>query len=93
MGVQQATTLRQGGGERLRISIVRSISHQYAGPPHSLRLLLRPRRERPRSHAAEQRDELAAFQIIELHSIPASQDRVAGYRIDGDQSVGVAGLA
>src|SRR5262252_2627553 len=33
--------------------------------------LLRPRRERPRGRrAAEQRDELAPFQLIELHSVP-----------------------
>src|SRR5215467_14123329 len=32
------------------------------------RRLLRARRERPRSHAAEQRDELAPSQWIELHS-------------------------
>jgi hypothetical protein len=42
------------------------------------------RRERPRGgRAAEQRDELAAFQLIELHSIPASQGRIAGYRTGG----------
>ena len=47
--------------------------------------LLRPRRERPhRRRAAEQRDELAAFQLIELHSIPVSQGRIVGYRIGED---------
>jgi hypothetical protein len=47
--------------------------------------LLRARRERPDGGgAAEQRDEIAAFQLIELHSIPASQGRVAGYRIASD---------
>src|SRR5262245_16561189 len=42
--------------------------------------LLRARRERPRGRAAEQRDELAAYQLIEWHSIPASQgrSRIAG---------------
>jgi hypothetical protein len=36
--------------------------------------LLRARRERPRSRcAAEKRDELAPFQLIELHSIPVNQ--------------------
>jgi hypothetical protein len=46
-------------------------------------------RERPGSCcAAEQRDELAAFQLIELHSIPASRGRVAGYRIGNGQSAG-----
>jgi hypothetical protein len=34
---------------------------------------LRARRERPCRRAAEQRDELASFQLIELHSVPASQ--------------------
>jgi hypothetical protein len=43
---------------------------------------LRPRRHR----AAEQRDELASFQVIEFHSIPHSQGRIAGYRIGVDQS-------
>jgi hypothetical protein len=34
--------------------------------------LLRARRERPGSRrAAEQRDELASFQLIELHSVPS----------------------
>jgi hypothetical protein len=32
--------------------------------------LLRARRERPRRRAAEQRYELAPFQLIELHSGP-----------------------
>jgi hypothetical protein len=33
--------------------------------------LLRPRRERPRSRrAAEERDELAPFQLIEMHQMP-----------------------
>jgi len=36
----------------------------------------------------EQRDELASSQWIELHSIPASQGRIAGYRIGEDQSGG-----
>src|SRR5262249_14417525 len=35
--------------------------------------VLRARRERPRRRATEQGDELAAFQLIELHSVPASQ--------------------
>src|SRR5262245_45367319 len=55
----------------------------------SLRRLLCARRERPRGSAAEQRDELAPFQLIELHSVP-SQGPIAGYRISEDQSGGVA---
>jgi hypothetical protein len=58
-------------------------------PDHRNRLL-RARRQRPRGRrAAEQRDEIASFQLIELHSIPASQGRVAGYRIASDQSAGM----
>src|SRR5260370_26415292 len=45
------------------------------------------RRKRPcRCRGAEQRDEIASFQLIELHSIPASHGRVPGYRIASDQS-------
>src|SRR5262245_20974853 len=61
-------------------------AHQHADLPHPLGLL-RARRERPRSRAAEQRDELAPLQVIELHSVP-SQGRIAGYRIRNDQSGG-----
>jgi hypothetical protein len=39
--------------------------------------LLRPRRERPGRRAADERDELASFQLIELHSVPVSQGRIA----------------
>src|SRR5262245_18783022 len=50
-------------------------AHQHADPPHPL-ALLPPRRERPSSRrAAEQRDELAAFQLIELHSVPCQPER------------------
>src|SRR5262245_47631168 len=41
---------------------------------HRHRRLLRDRLHRPRRRAAEQRDELAAFQLIESHSIPSSLD-------------------
>jgi hypothetical protein len=52
--------------------------------------LLRARRERPGyGRAAEKRYELAASQFIELHSIPASQGRFAGYRMGTDQSAGI----
>src|SRR6266540_3679362 len=40
-------------------------------PDHRHRRLLRPRRERPRGRAAEQRDELAAF-----HSITSSASAI-----------------
>src|SRR5260370_29881328 len=38
--------------------------------------------------AAKQRDELTAFQLIELHWIPASQSWIVGYRIGEDHSGG-----
>jgi hypothetical protein len=51
--------------------------------------LLRTDRERPcGSRSADQRDELASSQSIELHPVPASQGRIAGYRIASDQSAG-----
>ncbi len=54
------------------------------------RRLLRPRRGRPSGcRATEQRDEIAAFYLIELHSVPVSQGRIAGYQIGADQSAGI----
>ena len=50
------------------------------------------RRERPRGRAVEQRDERASFHLIELHSFPASQGRIAGYRIGSDQSGGTGAI-
>jgi len=50
---------------------------------------LRARRERPRRRATEEHDERAASQFIELHSIPSSQGRFAGYRMGTDQSAGI----
>ena len=50
--------------------------------------------ERPRDRrAAEQGDKLAPLQLIKLHSIPASQRRIAGYRMGRDQSAGIGALA
>jgi hypothetical protein len=47
--------------------------------------------DRGRCHAAEHHDELAAaFQLIELHSVPPSTMAVAGYRIGVSQSGRVA---
>jgi hypothetical protein len=50
--------------ESLRASAAQEANHRHSR-------LLRARRERPgRGRAAEQRDELASFQSMELHSIP-----------------------
>jgi len=50
----------------LRLSLVEKSDHWH-------HRLLRPRRERPRdSSAAAKRDELASFQLIELHSVPCA---------------------
>jgi hypothetical protein len=44
--------------------------------------LLQARRERPRRRTAQQRDDLAAFHSIELHSlVRRSHGPIAGYRI------------
>jgi hypothetical protein len=51
--------------------------------------LLRACRKRPHyCPAAKKCDELAPFYLIELHPVPASQGRIAGYRIASDQSAG-----
>jgi hypothetical protein len=46
----------------------------------------------PLAARAQQRDEIAAFQLIEVHSIPASQVQIAEYRIGADRSAGIAGI-
>jgi hypothetical protein len=65
--------------------------HEQADAPYPSGLLS-ARRERPRGRAAEQRNQLASFQLIELHSVPVSQGRIAGYRIGEDESAGIAGI-
>ena len=56
----------------LSFRIVCGQVHKHADAPHPL-ALLRTRRERPRSRrATKQCDELAAFHLIELHSMPAN---------------------
>src|SRR5262245_37663251 len=45
------------------------------------RSLLRPRRERPRRRAADERDELAALQMIELHSVPSHRTGTQDIRL------------
>src|SRR5262245_47909899 len=54
---------------------------QVADTRYFGRLLLRARRERPRSRAAKQRDERATLQLIERHSVPAAgcQDIESGW--------------
>src|SRR5215469_12811314 len=65
--------VQKSGETRKRFRIVRSDRHQHPDAAHPA--LLRPRRERPRGHAAEQRYERAA-----LHSITSSArpDRGSG---------------
>jgi hypothetical protein len=59
------------GQVRLPYLVILGKAHEHPDASHPL---LRPRRNRPcRRRAAEQRDERAAFPLIELHSIPASQ--------------------
>ena len=65
-GVFEALTK---SAQTLRVAVGR----YGAEEPNHRHCLLRTRRERPRDgRAAEQRDELAAPQLIELHSVPAS---------------------
>jgi hypothetical protein len=59
------------------------MSHQHADAPYPLALLPARRKWPYRHRAAEQRDELAAFQLIGLHSLPLTN--IAAYRITEDQ--------
>jgi len=64
--ISAAGSIRPNGGRLLSSPIMET----NAG--------LSAHRERPRDRrVAEQRDELATFQLIELHSVPASQGRIA----------------
>ena len=56
----------------LLFRFIRSCVQEHADASHAF-ALLRSRRERPRQRAAEPRHELAPFQLMEVHSIPASQ--------------------
>src|SRR5438067_5466306 len=80
------------GNAALRFRVTLPKRHKQADLPHPIGLL-RVRGEWPCSRqAAEHGDELASFQLIELHSMPASQGGTVGYRIDADQSAGIAGI-
>jgi hypothetical protein len=66
---QQLLPERPNAG--LACSVVLWKGHQDADPPHTF-LLLRSRRDRPRSRAAEQSNETAA-----LHVRPQAQEKVS----------------
>src|SRR5262249_33218018 len=67
LGACTSVTARRAGADCLVFKIVLGGGHQYADAPHSLRLL-RTRSERQCScGAAEQGNELAPLQSIELH--------------------------
>src|SRR5262249_14303403 len=63
---QLLQSLPESGVADLCLRIVRGVGHEGADTPNAL-ALLRPRRERPRRRASNQRDELAA-----PHSITSS---------------------
>jgi hypothetical protein len=54
-------------------------------PDHLQDYLLRPPGNRPhRRRTAQQRDELAPFQLSEFHRVPVSQDRTYSFQIGAD---------
>src|SRR5262249_16006080 len=64
-------------------------------PDHGqLARLLRARRERPRGRCpAEQCDELASFQLMEMHPIPSRAGSTSqGYRMAEDQAAGIGAV-
>jgi hypothetical protein len=69
-------SLLERGDARLSFRIVRGKVHQHADAAHLL-ALLRPRRERPSRRAAEQRDNLATLQLMEMHRIPQARECIA----------------
>src|SRR5262249_55828860 len=81
-----AQALHEGGGA---LACDRGGGRARIAYGSQLVCLLRARCERPRGYsAAKQRDEVATFQLIGLHSVPASQGRITRYRIGEDQSGG-----
>src|SRR5438876_11812294 len=82
-------------GQSLGLAVRSNVRRRQcrADPPHPLGLLRAPSERPCCRRAAEERDELAPSQLIELHLVPASQGRIAGYRIGEEQSAGIGALA
>src|SRR5215472_15914229 len=70
---QQRQLLQERPDPGLKFRIIRGCGQEHADPTHTL-TLLRSRRERPRSRAAEQRDELAAVHYSKTSSARARKD-------------------
>ena len=65
--------------------------HQHANAPHSG--LLRVRHNWPRSRrVGEQRDEVASFPLIELHSVPAARAGVQDIELAQISQRGITGI-
>ena len=75
--------------ERLESRIVRGGRQEHADAPHPL-ALLRAHCKRPHRRAADERDDLAPLQPIELHLLPLTS--VTAYRIGVHQVRGLAAL-
>src|SRR5262245_31693925 len=77
-------------GIEIKLNVIVMVRRKHRELTFNVRPL-RAHRERPDRcgrRTTEQRDERAPFQLIELHPVPASQGRIAGYRIGEDQSGG-----
>jgi hypothetical protein len=78
--------LPQGGNARLSFLAVAE-AHEHRDAPHPRRLLRSGRERSGRCRAAEQRDELAPFQLIERIQIPLTGGKRTGeYPTVRDQS-------
>jgi hypothetical protein len=73
---ERLETLAKCNDPSQHFGIILSVWMQKCDAPHAP-AVLRARRQRPRRRAAEQRHELAPSHLIELHSVPASQGRIA----------------
>src|SRR5262249_48922212 len=85
---ERLESLPESGDLRLCLRVGLARSHQHADGTNPLGLL-RPRRERPRHHAAEQRDELAPWSFD--HLVSAQQYRRWNFDADRFGSLKIHG--
>jgi hypothetical protein len=87
----QCQRLKERPDARLPYRIVRDGGEEHADAPHAF-TLLRARRKRPRSRAGAQRNELAPFQLGNLHPVP-QKPRSEHNRLVGSEDLPQCGIS